>query len=344
MRNVWTEVRSGPIGQGKCDCSFLVSLAENLYVADSHRTIIDKITQPVLPNVQLKSQVTRIESTQEKDDDPTLRITTAQNDQRQVHSFDEVVVAMPMGCLKREAVTFEPPLPYDIRIAIENASISSLEKVYLAFPEAFWDRRPQADNNKVGPSEESAPLPGFANFLNPTTYAPSEHASWCFELNPLSNPEDFGENAQPALLFSLFGDSGHELTSRIKGLSPSSEKYFDTVNDFLKPYYSRVPNYSLDNPICTPTAVLATNWQNDEYAYGSYTNFKMHSPEQKVQLDEEVRVMRHAMPERGIWFAGEHVAPFVGLGTSKGAHWSGEMAAMRVLGANGLAGVVAGED
>ena len=34
--------------------------------------------------------------------------------------------------------------------------------------------------------------------------------------------------------------------------------------------------------------------------------------------------------ERGVWFAGEHTAPFVALGTTVGAYWSGEEVAGRV--------------
>jgi len=37
------------------------------------------------------------------------------------------------------------------------------------------------------------------------------------------------------------------------------------------------------------------------------------------------------MPERGVWLAGEHCAPFVALGTVTGAYWSGEGVAKRVL-------------
>lgn len=40
--------------------------------------------------------------------------------------------------------------------------------------------------------------------------------------------------------------------------------------------------------------------------------------------------------ERGIWFAGEHTAPFVALGTTTGAYWSGERAAGQICDAYGL--------
>jgi len=249
--------------------------------------------------------------------------------------FDEVVITIPMGCLKREAIKFSPPLPQNLVTAISHASISSLEKVYLAFPEAYWDQRLQSSDTNDDGKAESQRFPGFANFLNPD-YAPAEHESWSLEMNPLSDSDVFGPHAQHALIFSLFGECGTTLTSHIHDLSPGSDEYDKVISDFLQPYYSRLPNYDPSDASCQPSAVLATNWQNDEYAWGSYTNFKVHDPQESVVLDEEVRAMREGMPDRAIWLAGEHVAPFVGLGTSTGAYWSGEMAAMRILAANGM--------
>lgn len=40
--------------------------------------------------------------------------------------------------------------------------------------------------------------------------------------------------------------------------------------------------------------------------------------------------------ERGVWFAGEHTAPFVALGTTTGALWSGERVARGVCEVVGL--------
>lgn len=42
----------------------------------------------------------------------------------------------------------------------------------------------------------------------------------------------------------------------------------------------------------------------------------------------------------GVWLAGEHVAPFIALGTTTGAYWSGEGVARRVLGKWGMSVVV----
>lgn len=48
--------------------------------------------------------------------------------------------------------------------------------------------------------------------------------------------------------------------------------------------------------------------------------------------------MRRGVPGRGLWFAGEHTAPFVALGTVTGAYWAGEGVARRIVRAWGNKG------
>ena len=45
----------------------------------------------------------------------------------------------------------------------------------------------------------------------------------------------------------------------------------------------------------------------------------------------DVKAIRHGMPEQHIYFAGEHTAPFDGLGTVAGAYTSGEQIARRII-------------
>lgn len=55
-----------------------------------------------------------------------------------------------------------------------------------------------------------------------------------------------------------------------------------------------------------------------------------------MHLDKDIEALREGCPERGVWFAGEHTAPFVALGTVTGAYWSGDKVAARVLEAYGM--------
>lgn len=55
-----------------------------------------------------------------------------------------------------------------------------------------------------------------------------------------------------------------------------------------------------------------------------------------MELDKDIEALREGAPERRLWFAGEHTAPFIALGTVTGAWWSGEGVAKRILSAYGV--------
>jgi hypothetical protein len=140
--------------------------------------------------------------------------------------------------------------------------------------------------------------------------------------------------AHPTLLFYTFGPTSLHLASLLsKYPSPSVPEAQKLLTEFFKPYFSRLPNYSAENLSHQPTSILATAWANDELAgYGSYANFQTGLE----KGDEDIEVMRHGMPERGVWLAGEHTAPFVALGTVTGAYWAGEGVAKRIVSLYGL--------
>ena len=78
----------------------------------------------------------------------------------------------------------------------------------------------------------------------------------------------------------------------------------------------------------------ATEWLSDDLAgNGSYSNFQIGLE----QGDKDIEIMREGLPGRSLWFAGEHTAPFVALGTTTGAYWSGEGVANRIAEAYGVA-------
>ncbi|NWF63259.1 MAG: FAD-dependent oxidoreductase [Chloroflexi bacterium] len=51
----------------------------------------------------------------------------------------QAVVTLPLGVLKQASVKFEPPLPESKQAAINRLGMGVLNKVYLKFPEVFWD-------------------------------------------------------------------------------------------------------------------------------------------------------------------------------------------------------------
>lgn len=303
----------------------MTTWADNLFVAGGHQSLLDHIASSVLSSVHLQMKVTAIHSIMDGNSDPKVIVTVGDNN---LH-FDEVVVTVPVGCLKRHALEFDPPLPPRICLAIANASYSSLEKIYLAFPTAFWDQ--------ASTSEELQSLT-LAQFLRPKRTHTREVANEV-QVLPLSSCNLFGDQARPALMLYTYGPFAEHILSRIRHLSRSSQEYLWEIDRLTQPFYKHLPNFVSGSQNCTPVAALATNWHDDELAgNGSYSNFQvMENSDNKmcdVRLDEDVRAMREGMPDRGIWLAGEHTAPFVALGTSTGAYWSGEAVGMRILAAN----------
>ncbi|KAK3320464.1 flavin-containing amine oxidase [Cercophora scortea] len=278
---------------------------------ENHAPIIQHVAAKVLTHatLHLSTLVTNITTIETTTSDPKITVTTTNG----TFSFDEVVVAVPLDCLKSSKPIFDPPLPPAILRAVANASYSSLEKVYIAFPTAFWDSASDSS---------SEPFPSFAHFLHPE-YVPTSQTHFNIEMVPLSSPSIFGPAATPTLLLYTHNPCAAHVSSLIRNFPPASEEYFTVLNDFFRPYYSRLPNYIAGAADCTPVAILATDWHADDLAgNGAYTNFQVGEGDgaEEVRLDEDVRAMRAGLPERGVWFAGEHTAPFVALGTTTGAY------------------------
>lgn len=52
---------------------------------------------------------------------------------------DYVVCTVPLGVLKSGKITFDPPLPRELRDAIDEIGFGSVTKIAIKFPEPFWD-------------------------------------------------------------------------------------------------------------------------------------------------------------------------------------------------------------
>jgi len=124
----------------------------------------------------------------------------------------------------------------------------------------------------------------------------------------------------------LYGDCSAYISGLVHKL-PKEELHL-ALDAFFKPYYSKLPNYEAEAAECKPKAILATAWRFDEFSgYGSYCNFQIGID----NADKHVQALQTGLRDRGIWFAGEHVAPLEEMGTVAGAYLSGEQAAKSIL-------------
>jgi hypothetical protein len=223
-------------------------------------------------------------------------------------------VTAPLGWLKINKDAFDPPLPDRLNQAIENIGYGCLEKVYISFPKAFW----------LVPDAQGRKVQGFCQWLAPTYAVDTNPKRWTHEVMELGGLSP--STAHPTLLFYIYGDESIQLTEAAAKIE-SKEKRDIFYYDFFRPYYSRLPGYDANSPNCQCSGCYATDWLRDELAgNGSYSNFQVRLKEG----DEDVRVLREGLPDRGLWFAGEHTAPFVALGTATGAYWSGESVGRRI--------------
>ncbi|WP_325788754.1 NAD(P)/FAD-dependent oxidoreductase [Arthrobacter koreensis] len=51
----------------------------------------------------------------------------------------QAVVTVPVGVLQSERIAFDPPLPEAVTSAVSRFRMNSFEKIFLRFPERFWD-------------------------------------------------------------------------------------------------------------------------------------------------------------------------------------------------------------
>ncbi|THC92089.1 hypothetical protein EYZ11_008442 [Aspergillus tanneri] len=301
-------------------------------LTSTYRAILEHVSKVAIEktDVRLNQPVVKIDS-KLRDGLRTpceVALTTATGETFQ---FDEVVVTCPLGWLKRNQAAFNPELPPRLTQAINNISYGRLEKVYVTFPQAFWhteqDSKPTSTDGT--PSEDN---PTFIQFLDPVYTEHPEGIIWnqeCISLAALPT-----HCAQPTLLFYTYGPCATYIVLKVKNLDSSSEEYYNFLDAFLHPFYSSLSGYSETSKDCKPLAFLATQWQNDPYAgHGSYCNFQVGLE----SADRDIEVLRAGVGvDRGVWFAGEHTAPFVALGTTTGAYWSGERAAAQICELYGL--------
>ncbi|KAJ5795626.1 uncharacterized protein N7518_004166 [Penicillium psychrosexuale] len=299
----------------------------NFIVASTYKRILEHIAKPAIAKAEIRfnEPVTSIKAPPRNNQSPTTHQVTVTTATGTSYDFDEVVITCPLGWLKQNTSAFTPALPPRLEKAINNISYGRLEKVYVTFPRAFW----HTQNTSTSTTQTQTQNTVFAQFLEPSYYTHHPaHIEWNQECVSLASfPEP---HAHPTLLFYTYGDSGAEIVNRISELAPSSSEYRESLIDVMQPFYSRLPGYSAENPDCMPVALLATQWQKDVFAgNGSYCNFQVGVEE----ADVDVEVLRSGDgigPVRGLWFAGEHTAPFVALGTTTGAFWSGERVARLV--------------
>ncbi|KAK2608112.1 hypothetical protein N8I77_006745 [Diaporthe amygdali] len=294
---------------------------DNLFVASTFKRLVKDLAEDAVSrsDLHLNTEVILVknaESLMNKASEHQVWVTTRDG---RTHAFDQVIITAPLGWLKHNRQIFSPALPPRLSQAIDSIGYGNLEKIFIRFPKAFWD--------DVGRAPGQITFPIESLFLQPK-YAPETNPNgWRQEIISLSGlPEP---HAQPVIMFFTYGEWGRHISSLISGYNKKSSEYHEILDSHFRPYYSRLPQYNAESPDCNPIGFLSTDWQNDQFAgFGSFTNF----PLGQGNGAEDLEALRQGIGrERGVWFAGEHVAPYKGIGTVLGAYQSGEYVTKEII-------------
>ncbi|KAI1380183.1 FAD/NAD(P)-binding domain-containing protein [Hypoxylon crocopeplum] len=278
---------------------------EEVFVESNYSAILDRISKPAREqaDIILNTKVTLVNAPEHK---PAEQGVTLKTEGGKEYTFDQVVMTTPLGWLQKNLSCFQPALPPRLSSAIHSLKLSQLEKVFITFPTAFWISNPGTDS-----------FPAYTNWLTPSYATDTNPSAWpqeIWNLAALAPP-----NRHPTILFYLYGDCSRHIVHAIHG--KSSDDKFAFLDAFFRPYYSRLPGFGADREECVPKAILATEWLEDDLCgNAAYCNFQVGIEE----ADLDILAIRQGCGDRGLWFCGEHAAPFEECGTVAGAYLSGQ--------------------
>ena len=125
--------------------------------------LIERIANHHNLPIQLNTLVTKINTT-----DPDRIAITIGNDSSIIHCR-RVIITIPLGCLKKGTILFEPSLPDWKLDAINRMGMGLMNKLVLQFPDSFWGSNVQgflhACNERRGRFRSTICIPPPANIL-----------------------------------------------------------------------------------------------------------------------------------------------------------------------------------
>lgn len=216
-----------------------------------------------------------------------------------LYEAKHVVITISLGCLKELAEgMFDPPLPrYKMR-AIKRMGFGTVNKIYLEFPEVFWEQG--VDGVQLFPDETTE-----ADLMS-------------------ENLEGLWQKA--IVGFATLPDHPRVLQTFLAG---RAAKYMETLHDdvVIDCVTSRLQQYLKRTDIPKPTTIIRTTWHSNPYARGSYSNIPVNASSQDPNNLSQP-VPSHENPR--LLFAGEATSPRY-YSTTHGALLSGQREAKRIL-------------
>ncbi|KAF5955742.1 hypothetical protein HYC85_008598 [Camellia sinensis] len=201
-------------------------------IKGGYSTVVESLGEGLC--IHLNHVVTDI-SYQTKDgrgnDDQSKKVIVSTSNGREF-SVDAVLITVPLGCLKAEAIKFSPPLPQWKTLSIQRLGFGILNKVVLEFPEVFWD--------------------DSVDYFGATAEETNQRGQ-CFMFWNVKKTV-----GAPVLIALVVGKAA------IDGQNMSSSDHVNHALTVLRKLFGEaaVPN---------PVASVVTDWGKDPFSYGAYS-------------------------------------------------------------------------
>lgn len=201
-------------------------------IKGGYSTVVESLGEGLC--IHLNHVVTDI-SYQTKDgrgnDDQSKKVIVSTSNGREF-SGDAVLITVPLGCLKAEAIKFSPPLPQWKTLSIQRLGFGVLNKVVLEFPEVFWD--------------------DSVDYFGATAEETNQRGQ-CFMFWNVK--KTVGAPVLIALVVGKAAIDGHNMSSS------------DHVNHALTVLRKLFGEAAVPNPV----ASVVTDWGKDPFSYGAYS-------------------------------------------------------------------------
>jgi len=210
-----------------------------LLFLDGYSKLVDGLVESFTSaggTVKTGAKVSKVEYCSGYDGDCTVNVTSTEAGQTVKRSADAVVVAVPLGVLKANSISFVPALPTAYTAAIARMQFGVVNKAVAVFESDFWSS--DCDNelmlaiNQVGANIDTRGM--FPYFMNTNRVWP-------------------GKNALLGFLTGRYAITSEQKTDA------------EVKADFMSRLRQQYPNAP------EPVQFLRTKWGSDEFAYGSYT-------------------------------------------------------------------------
>ena len=295
----------------------------NLYMKGGYDAIVKWTAEPLLARsdvIRLNTLVKNIVWSEDGSKPSVVECRLSDGTSYDIEA-DAVICTIPLGALRHDLVSFDPPLPTDIQEGISRFSYGALGKIFFEFTDVFWSK----DNDQFiyYPSP-----PCFSEEESDSTYGSSAASN--SNSTAISHDNILNYATVTINLWIMTGSKdlcvqiAEPLTQRVEAMTSKKDiyKFFEPLFKLLRTEpYKALPRL---------VNVETTHWTQDPLAgFGSYSADKVG--------DDPDLLLNALDAHKGslLQLAGEHCTS-VANGCVHGAFATGEKAARNLLQSFGI--------